>query len=159
MNKELHDELESLLPGKGGKLPRGSAPQTPEGYFDALEDRVMQRVRESEARVVVHRPRPQRQGPWFLRLTHPAWAATAALLVLAFFAYRQWNGGKDEAAAEADAWAAIDQESLDAYLEYHAEDFELNLLLRTLYEDGAEPDLFEDLDTETLESYLEEDLM
>lgn len=159
MNKELHDELESLLPGKGGKLPRGSAPQAPEGYFDDLADRVMHQVRESEARVVVHRPRPLSETPWFLRMTHPAWAAAAALLVMAFFAYRQWGGGKDEATAEADAWAAIDQASLDAYLEHHAEDFELTLLLRTLYEDGAEPDLFEDLDTETLEDYLDEDLM
>ncbi len=159
MNKELHDELESLLPGRGGKLPRGSAPEPPEGYYDALADRVMQRVRDSEARVVVHRPRPQSEGPWFLRLTHPAWAAAAVLLVMAFFAYRQWGGGIDEATAEADAWAAIDQESLHAYLEHHAEDFELNLLLRTLTEDGDELELFEDLDTETLEDYLDEDLM
>lgn len=159
MNKELQDELESLLPGKSGRLPHGGQPQPPEGYFDDLERRVLQRVRAAEERVVVHRPRPRSEGPWFLRMTHPAWAAAAALLLVAFFAYRQWGVDRGSSTVETDEWAAIDQAALHAYLEHHAEDFELTLLLRTLYEDGAEPELFEDLDTETLEDYLDEDLM
>jgi hypothetical protein len=117
----LDDELRDLSPRLRDLKGKGSGMQVPDGYFDAMEKSVFQRLEDSGAQ---RRPALRSQKSLTARLFHPrVLMAAAAVFVLTLSAW--WFLRPQHAVPQPAALAMdMDDETLENYLLDNIHDFE-----------------------------------
>ncbi|MCW5923730.1 MAG: hypothetical protein KIS77_15400 [Saprospiraceae bacterium] len=164
MNKEtLNDELKPLSPWLHGMKQRDDGFRVPDGYFDAVEEAVLNQVKAADA---LRKPvLASRRGGLFAMLARPkvAWpaiAATLALVVSAVWFFRSAN----VAPTPAD-WASqeLTEEEIEAFLLENIGDFEAEQLFSITVADQSaqtnkteQPLTTDELSKEELEWLLKE---
>ncbi len=137
-DQELRQELERLAPTLH-RLKQTKPTPPPPGYFEALPDEVLRRIRAEEASGLLRREglaakqaSGARHGWLRAWLWRPAWALAVVVAVLAV-GLLQWWYHSDEAAAS--PLAGLSAEELQAYVEGRLDEFGEELLLEVAPQD------------------------
>jgi hypothetical protein len=154
MNKELHDELESIKKGLSEQIPKSDVPAVPETYFHNLTLKVIQRGKEGALDPVKNQEKRLHWEPWFLKITSPSWMTAFGVIALLFIVYNVWFVTPQPENADDALWAEVPTNELESYIDQHIHDIDEGLLVRVLSEEGLKNGLFQDLETEELEGYL-----
>ncbi len=155
--KQIQEELERLSPLLASlkQQKQDVLSSLPPGYFDALPDQVLGRIRAEDAGPPPS-ARPLRLS-WRRQLAYAA-SLAAAIALLAIGAYQYWHNsparGEPLAALE-----SLEQEGLQRYVNDNIEAFDLELILEAL---AVEPrdlqrlDVLPDIKDSYLDQYLDE---
>jgi hypothetical protein len=128
--KQIQEELERLSPLLASlkQQEQDALSSLPPGYFDALPNQVLARIRAENGSASP--PARPLQLRWHRQLAYAAGLA-AAIALFAIGAYRYWHSspasGEPLAALE-----NLDQEGLQRYVNDHIEAFDLELILEAL---------------------------
>jgi len=151
MKKKTQEELRKLSPFLDRLRERGDGMQVPDGYFEQMQTEVLRRIREEDTKTGAAIRPPLRMA--HRRLSWMAAAAAVALLLVGgWWLFRPEAGPAQDYAATG---VEIRESDAAAYLQAHAEEFDLALLaeLAVLDAPAAEP---EPLPADELDEYLEE---
>ncbi len=151
MKKKTQEELRKLSPFLHRLREHGDGMEVPDGYFEQMQAEVLRRIREEDAKTgaAVHPP---------LRTVHrrlgwmAAAAAAAVLLIAGWWLFRPASGPAEGYVATA---VEIRESDAAAYLEAHAEEFDLALLAELAALDAPDGET-QAPPADELDEYLEE---
>lgn len=131
-DKHIKDELREQSPFLSKKLKenRGGF-KMPEGYFDTLSDRIMDRVEEEKEAKVAYMDSSVSETPAKVRKLRPykmiAAAATVMLLVVAGL----WLMNPSETTSRYAELEQLDEKGVLEYLDKHMDEFDFNSLVES----------------------------
>ncbi len=128
MEKDPKEELKELSPFLAQLKEKGEGFRVPEGYFDNLQDQVMEKIQETAG---VSAPTGRKGVLRVLRGGFGQWAAAAAIALLALAGLWFLWPQSDLRAPEL-ALSEISAEEASAYIDATLEDYELALLVEEL---------------------------
>jgi len=151
MKKKTQEELRKLSPFLHRLRERGDGMEVPDGYFEQMQAEVLRRIREEDTKTGAATRPPLHVA--HRRLGWMAAAAAVALLLIAGW----WVFRPESVPAEDYAMAGVEihQSDAAAYLEAHAEEFDLALLAELAALDAPDGET-QPPPADELDEYLEE---
>ncbi|PHN03896.1 hypothetical protein [Flavilitoribacter nigricans] len=158
--RSVREELESIAPNLARLREQNSPPEVPPGYFDQLSDEVFRRIQREEAAARDVPAAPPVWQQWWQGLSslfqRPAYALALAGVAILLVTISVFNRSE---VADTTPDIAMTDEDINDYIDYHIDDFDLDLLAEEMAEEpGSAPLLMEEdsLDGELMEEYFDE---
>ncbi len=149
-DKNILKELEELAP-RLSKLKKEQADDVPHHYFEALPEKIFDKIRKEEEKIPAWRVWLAQAFQPKLRVAY----AIAAAVVLGLFIMNSQNVNPESLEMQ---FAELSEQDLNNYVLANLEDFDDSWLSTNYVPSESDDVLFLDTDIETIEEYLLEEM-